>query len=71
MVDKTLSGYVESNTTLREELKFWREAAATKDATIEQQAGQLHKLMAHSAVTTHALEDIMREARERGSQVGT
>lgn len=38
-----------------------------KDATILKQAEQIEKLMSHSAVSAHALEQIMEEARKRGA----
>ena len=66
-VDRTLAAYVETNKNLKEELTWWRSTAQAKDATIETQAQQLQKLMAYSAVGTHALEDILKEARRRGS----
>ncbi len=65
VVDKAMTGYVESNTRLEKELDFWRAAAVSKDATIQAQAEQLQKLMSYTAVGTHALEDILREARKR------
>lgn len=65
MVDRAVAGYVETIRNLREELVFWRAAAQAKDATIATQADQLQKLMAYSAVGTHALEDILKEARRR------
>lgn len=65
LVDRSVAGYVETIRNLREELVFWRAAAQTKDATIQAQADQLHKLMAYSAVGTHALDAILEEARKR------
>jgi hypothetical protein len=65
LVDKAMTGYVESNGRLEKELEFWRTAATDKDLTIRAQADQLQKLMAYSAVGTHALEDILKEARKR------
>lgn len=64
-VDRTIAGYRDSLDRLEKELVFWRDAARDKDLTIQTQADQLHKLMAYSAVGTHALEDIVREARRR------
>lgn len=66
LVDRSIAGYVESNARLEKELDYWRTAAGKKDDTIAAQADQLHKLMAYSAVGTHALEDILKEARKRG-----
>lgn len=37
-----------------------------KDDIIAKQAEQIEKLMAHSAVSSHALAQIMEEARRRG-----
>lgn len=65
MVDRAVAGYIETIRNLREELVFWRAAAQAKDATIATQADQLQKLMAYSALGTHALEDILKEARRR------
>ena len=65
LVDRAVAGYVETIRNLREELVFWRAAAQAKDATIQAQADQLHKLMAYSAVGTHALDAILEEARKR------
>lgn len=64
-VDKTIAGYVSTNATLEKELTFWRAAAERKDATIATQAEQLSKLMAYSAVGTHALEAVLKEANRR------
>ena len=64
-VDRAVAGYVETIKNLREELVFWRAAAQAKDDTIKAQADQLHKLMAYSAVGTHALDAILEEARKR------
>lgn len=64
-VDRTIAGYKDSMDRLEKELDFWREAAKTKDAVIAVQADQLQKMMAYSALGTHALEDIIREARRR------
>lgn len=65
LVDRSVAGYVETIRNLREELVFWRAAAQAKDGTIQAQADQLHKLMAYSAVGTHALDAILEEARKR------
>lgn len=65
LVDRSVAGYVETIRNLREELVFWRAAAKDKDTTIATQADQLHKLMAYSAVGTHALDAILEEARKR------
>lgn len=41
-------------------------AGEKKDETIAKQVEQIEKLMSHSAVTAHALTEIMEEARRRG-----
>lgn len=64
-VDKTIAGYVSTNAALEKELAFWRAAAERKDDTIATQAEQLSKLMAYSAVGTHALEAVLEEAKKR------
>lgn len=65
LVDKAIGGYVESNTRLEREAEYLRAAGEKKDATILAQAEQLQKMMSYTAVGTHALEDILREARKR------
>lgn len=65
LVDKSIAGYVESNARLEKEADYLRAAVERKDDTIATLTDQLHKLMAYSAVGTHALEDILREARKR------
>lgn len=69
MVDRAVAGYLETIKNLREELTFWRAAADKKDATIATQADQLQKMVSYSAVGTHALEDILKEARKRDTEV--
>ena len=64
-VDKTIAGYVSTNAALEKELAWYREAGLRKDETIKTQAEQLSKLMAYSAVGTHALEAVLEEARKR------
>jgi hypothetical protein len=58
-VDRVIALYVK-------QLDVSHEAGRTKDITIEKQAAQIEKLMAHSAVSAHALAEIMEEARRRG-----
>lgn len=41
-------------------------ANVKKDETIAKQAEQIEKLMSHSAVSAHALAEIMEEAKRRG-----
>jgi hypothetical protein len=65
-VDKTIKGYVDTNATLERELIYWRSAAERKDLTIDKQAEQLQQLMTYSALGTHALEALMKEAKKRG-----
>lgn len=64
-VDRTVAGYKDSLDRMEKELAFWRTAAERKDTVIERQADQLQKLMAYSAVGTHALEAIVKEAGKR------
>jgi hypothetical protein len=64
-VDRTIAGYVDSLNRAEKELEFWRAAAQAKDATIATQASQVQRLMAYSAVGTHALEGILEEAKRR------
>ncbi len=64
-VDRTIQGYKDSAARLEKELDFWRAAADKKDTVIERQADQLQKLMAYSAVGTHALQAIQEEAQKR------
>lgn len=65
-LDRVVAGYVETNRNLASELDFWRKAAATKDQTIGALTEQNGKLMAHSAVSAHALDSIVKEAEKRG-----
>lgn len=48
------------------QLKLGAEAGRKKDETIARQAEQIEKLMSHSAVSSHALKEIMEEAKRRG-----
>lgn len=64
-VDRIVAGYKDSLDRAEKELVFWRTAADRKDLVIERQADQLQKLMAYSAVGTHALEAVIEEARKR------
>jgi len=64
-VDRLIRGYEATTTALEKELVYWRQAAERKDATIATQTDQIHKLMAYTATGTHALEEILKEARKR------
>lgn len=61
-VDRTIQGYKDTAAALEKELTFWRAAAEKKDVVIERQTEQLQKLMAYSALGTHALQAIQQEA---------
>jgi hypothetical protein len=64
-VDRLVKGYEATTTALEKELVYWRAAAERKDVTIATQAEQIQKLMAYVATGTHALEEILKEARKR------
>ena len=64
-VDRLVKGYEATIATQEKELVYWRSAAERKDATIAAQTDQIQKLMAYTAIGTHALEEILKEARKR------
>lgn len=64
-VDRLVKGYEATATALEKELVYWRQAAERKDVTIAAQVDQIQKLMAYTATGTHALEEILKEARKR------
>lgn len=61
-VDRTIAGYVATNTMLEKELTYWRQSCQEKDQIIRAQAEHVYKLMRPGAV---ALEAIAGEAKQR------
>lgn len=49
-----------------EQAKTSAAIAVAKDATIARQAEQIERLLSHSAITSHAMSEIMQEAKRRG-----
>jgi hypothetical protein len=64
-VDRLTKAYEATIAHLDKELVYWRAAAERKDVTIGTQADQIHQLMGYTALGTHALEEILKEARKR------
>ena len=64
-VDRTVAGYKDTIASLEKERDYHQAAASRKDETIAKQSEQIDRLLSHSAVSSYALEDIIREAKRR------
>ena len=64
-VDRTIAGYRDNLAERNREIDYLRAANAKLTEANDKLADQNRQLMAHSAVSTHALEDILREAKRR------
>ena len=58
-VDRVIAMY-------QKQLDMQSAALILKDGVIEKQVAQIDSLMSHSAVSAHALREILEEARRRG-----